>query len=47
MLTVEGKAVVFVLSYYYLCSFFPCRRILVPVLCGAQPLLVLSIVLLL
>ena len=26
----------FVLSYYYLCSFFPCRRILVPVLCGAE-----------
>ena len=25
--------------------FFPCRRILVPVLCGSQPLLVLSIVL--
>ena len=37
--------VAFVLSDYYLCSFFPCRRILVPVLCGAQRLWVLSIVL--
>ena len=36
----------FVLSYYYLCSFFfLCRRILVPVLCGDQHLWVLSIVL--
>ena len=31
--------------YYFLCSFFPCRRLLVPVLCGSQPLLVLSFVL--
>ena len=31
--------------YYFLCSVFPCRRLLVPVLCGSQPLWVLSFVL--
>ena len=31
--------------YYFLCSFFPCRRLLVPVLCVSQPLWVLSFVL--
>ena len=31
--------------YYFLCSFFPCRRLLVPVLCGSQLLWVLSFVL--
>ena len=36
--------VAFVL-YYFLCSFFPCRRLLVPVFCGSQPLWVLSFVL--
>ena len=31
--------------YYFLCSLFPCRRLFVPVLCGAQPLWMLSSVL--